>query len=519
MPGSNRVMFAGHGHHDVFKGSIGIIDQNGGFNYPDGLTKVTPDLPWPEVGNGPEERLENGRYHASGSFAGYKSPFPLSEEVFLVSARVGTKGSATQRDRRRGLFKLYLMDLHGNRELIYEGVHNVLYALPVRPRPRPPVIPDTVAWPGSQSEGGKVEPGQLYSANVLEGMPAAVREEAKYLRVINLDYTTFTFGLKAQGPGHWKSRPHMHAGPPLSITGNDGIKRILGTVPIEADGSVYFEAPPCKQLHFQLLDEHFRALQTMRSFTNLMPGERRGCLGCHELHSIAPSPEAGLAFKKQRVKPTPPPWGPHYSMGYERDIQPILDRHCGSCHQGKGKARGKLDLTLRPSKDAGVFPEPYVTLTLGKERNLSGHFPRHCEGGIAGTILPMVGPNPPEEDRTIPPMTTLSYRSKLIHVAVSGKHNGVKLDPLGLRKLIVWVDTLCPYRGEAEIRNMPDPDPEVEPYRTSHYPPTDCRQIHRFADSPYPPRMKTAPVVERAYCQDEFPTQAHRLKARQRAMD
>jgi len=505
IPGSHRVMFAGHGHHEVFHGCIGMLDRRLGFNYPEGLTRVTADVAWPEVGNGPAERLENPRYHASGRFAGYKSPYPLSEEVFLVSAR-------TESDR----FKLYLMDTSGNRELIYQGAYSVLYALPVRPRPVPPIIPDTVAWPGSEREGRPAEPGVLFSADVFEGLPPILRQLARYVRVINLDYTTFTFGLKTQGPRFWAWRftPHMHAGPPLSITNNDGIKRILGIVPIEADGSVCIEVPPCRQIHFQLLDEHFRALHTMRSFANVMPGERRGCVGCHESHSVAPPQRNAIALQKPPVRPIPPPWGAQYSLGYERDIQPILDKHCGSCHQGDGKGRAKLDLTLRPSPDAGMFPEPYVTLTLGKRRNCSDHFPSNAEGGIAGTILAMVYPLGPQHDKTIPPMTTLSYRSKLIDIAMSGKHNNVRVDDVSLQKLIVWVDTLCPYLGEKEIREMPDPDPTIPFYANSDYPPR-TPGIRPFADSPYPPRMRTAPIVNRAYCQDDFPTQADRLRGPQ----
>ena len=405
------------------------------------------------------------------------------------------------------------MDTLGNKELIYAGAFHVLYAQPVRSRPTPPVIPDTVAWPGSEKDGGKAQPGVLYSPNVFEGVPDALRARAKHLRVINLDYTTYTYGLKTQGYSHWRGQPHMHAGPPVSITCNDGIKRILGTVPIEADGSVSIEVPPAKQLHFQLLDEHYRALHTMRSFANVMPGERRGCLGCHELHSVTPPVHKGIALDKPPVTPTPPPWGPTYSLGYERDIQPILDKHCGKCHQGKGKGRKKLNLTLRPSRDAGGFPEPYVTLTLGKKRSLGrGHFPANCVGGIAGTILAENRPWRPQDYGTLPPMTKLSCTSKLIRIAMSGKHNGVKLDPLSLRKLIVWVDTLCPYLGEPEIRSLPDPDPRHPLFARSGYPPR-TPGIRAFLDSPYPPRLKNAPVVRRAYCQDDFPTQAHRLRA------
>ena len=102
---------------------MGIIDQDRGLNFPNGLTKVTADLPWPEVGNGPVDPVESPHYHASGQYAAYYSPYPLSEQDFLVSADRG------------GKFVLYLMDVEGNRELIYESSNNIFHALPVRRGP------------------------------------------------------------------------------------------------------------------------------------------------------------------------------------------------------------------------------------------------------------------------------------------------------------------------------------------------------------------------------------------------
>ena len=126
IPGSRRIMFTGSAHHNWFSGSVGIIDPTKGFNFPDGLTKVTADVQWPESGNGPVDPIESPDYHASGNYAAYYSPFPLSEHDFLVSAN------------RAGKFVLYLMDVDGNRELVYEGTNNILHALPVRERKRPP---------------------------------------------------------------------------------------------------------------------------------------------------------------------------------------------------------------------------------------------------------------------------------------------------------------------------------------------------------------------------------------------
>jgi hypothetical protein len=70
----------------------------------------------------------------------------------------------------------------------------------------------------------------------------------------------------------------------------------------------------------------------------------------------------------------------------------------------------------------------------------------------------------------------LSYTSKLIDIAMRDKY---KMDPVSLRKLIAWVDTNCPYRGQEDIRAIPDPDfPGIEYL-------------------PVRPRVASAPVIRR----------------------
>ena len=517
IPGSRRIIFSGQGHHDIVHGSIGMVDPTEGFNYPVGLTRVTADRPWAEVGNGPISEIEKPDYHASGSFDGYRCPYPLSEEVFLVSAKLPQSGDAPgvgSWQPTSGRFALYLMDVWGNRELIHRGTHDVLYAMPVRLRPVPRVIQDRVPWPGTAAHGEKAKPGVLYSNDVFEGLPDELRGIAKHVRVIHQDYTTFTFGLKCQMPdekGVRSQHGDQHAGPPLTITSNDGIKRILGTVPVESDGSMAVEVPPSIAIHFQLLDEQYRAVHMMRSFTGVMPGEWRGCVGCHESQGTASSGANSLALRKGPVRPTPPPWGPKYHLGYRQDIQPILDSNCGKCHQGNGKGRKTLDMTFRASTDGGSYTEPYLTLTLGPKRSISRFAQTLCGGGVAGTLLPMASGFAPEADLTVAPMTAMSYRSKLVANATSGEHNKVRVDPVSARKLIAWVDLLCPYWNEDDIRSMPDPDPTESFFADSKYPPR-TPGIRPFADSPYPPRMKNAPIVNRAFCQDSYPTQADRLK-------
>ncbi|GAG04883.1 unnamed protein product, partial [marine sediment metagenome] len=180
IPNSPRVMFTGLAHHNFFDGSIGILDPRKGFNFPKGLTKVTCETPWPECPAPPMDRQESPDYHASGKFTAYKSPYPLSEQDFLVSAHSRKK------------FRLYLMDVHGNRELIYEGAHHIWYPVPVKPRKRPPTHTDRVAWPGTGKDRKTPEPGILFSLDVYQGVPDLPRGKAKYLRVIQMDARTYS---------------------------------------------------------------------------------------------------------------------------------------------------------------------------------------------------------------------------------------------------------------------------------------------------------------------------------------
>ena len=475
IPGSRKVMFTGTAHHNWFDGSIGIVDPDGGLNFPHGLTKVTAERVWPESGNGPVDPIESKNYQSYGKYDGYQTPYPFSERDFMVSAL------------RDGKFVLYLMDTDGNRELIYEGVNHIFHAIPVRSRKKPPVRPDLVKWP-SEKDRMNPEGGVIYSGNVWHGAPKELQGKAKFLRIMHIEQKTYTY---------WNKRPALSTGPVVSLLQSDGVKRVLGTVPVHADGSVNFNAPSGVALHFQLLDENHRTLQTMRSFANVMPGESRGCLGCHEMHSRAPHQDYGNV-KALRSKPdeiTPVPWAyddvftvapdgcktiadavratpvsPNVgannyspksnhtrrfgtSISYIKDVQPVLDRYCGKCHQGEGKARKKFDLTLRGY-------EPYKTIIghpgWGRTHAEPDEHPPGYD--LAGTLkVENYGTKDPAAYRTTEPMTRLSYKSKLVKLASSGKHHDVKVDPYSLLRLIIWVDAMCPYRCDEDIRKMEDP--------------------------------------------------------------
>jgi len=487
IPGTQKIMFTGVGHHQWFNGSIGIIDPTKGMNYPDGLSKVTPEVRWPEVGDGPQEKAETDDYR-KGPYRAYKTPYPISKEEFLVSIKQG----------KTKKFALYLMDLYGNRELIYAGKENVWHAMPLKARVKPPVIPDRVQWPKIGADQPPLADGIMYSSNVFEGAPLLDKEKVKYLRVLQIDAKTYT---------PWK-KTYQHSGPSISVTQADGVKRILGTTPVESDGSVCFKVPPGVALHFQLLDKDYRCIQTMRSFTGVMPGEVRGCVGCHEGRSATPvNTHGGLAMRRGALALTPPPWGSDTTISYARFVQPVLDRYCGKCHQGEGKARAKLDLTLRDSnlkdpvypKLPPQFKEPYITLVGGgnnwyrpvKKNLINKHgLPASISGCL---IVEGYRERTPAALATLKPGTHMSSASLLIEKAMSEKHIKAKMDNESLRRLIGWVDANGPYLGDEEIREIPDPTPET-----------------RWA-KPVPvvkPRLKTAPKINRFNIQQDGDSEA-----------
>ena len=517
IPGSSKVMFTGSAHHDWFAGSVGIIDPDKGLNFPAGLTKVTADVAWPECGNGPVDPIESQEYHASGKFNAYYSPYPLSEKDFLVSAS------------KNGKFSLYLMDVDGNRELIYEGNNNIFHAIPVRKREVPPVLVDRTEWP-TKEERANPKGGVLYSGNVYEGAPSELSGKARYLRILNIEPKTYTL---------WDQRPYISTGPVVSMVQSEGVKRILGTVPVEKDGSICFEVPAGVALHFQLLDENHQTLQTMRSFTGVMPGEARGCLGCHERHSG--TPEAVFSPKyiatnqpPRQIKPVPWAFDPNYevdpnlsieeainqamkdfassdmqrddiwksariqvarqgtSISYDKDIKPVLKRYCAECHTGDAEGTKTFDMTPRPG--FLMFDEPYVTIIGAPNWGAPGTHPTGAWGGgnvdtnretppgfgIAATIpVEAYDQRDPAAYATPEPMKALSYASPLVKMASSGEHYDVKMDPVSLLKVILWIDAMCPYIDDTQIKEVPDPV----------FQGSDWLSIK--------PRMKTAPTIVR----------------------
>ena len=84
-----------------------------------------------------------------------------------------------------------------------------------------------------------------------------------------------------------KVQPFMNQ-PVLGVSAEDPGKMVLGTVPVEPDGSAHFSVPSGVPVFFQALDRDNMAVRTMRTLTYVQPGQALSCIGCHESRDAAP---------------------------------------------------------------------------------------------------------------------------------------------------------------------------------------------------------------------------------------
>jgi hypothetical protein len=432
VPWSNKVMATGAPHHGMTAGSIILLDVARGVDGPGPIVRLTPDALFPEAENGlahaipvdkPSEfddelRTTWGPQGLSQAtrlnevpeqerrWPGhcYRSPYPLSEKYFLV---------AYSYDRLRGepganrpnMFGLYLCDAFGNKELLYRDPNIASqWPVPLRPRGKPPVLEMTSRWVQSTPERPE---GTFFLKNVYESWPRLPEVEITRLRIVQV--------LP-------KTTPHAN-NPKVGAANASPGKQVLGTVPVERDGSAYFRVPARTPVLFQALDARGRAVQTMRSLAYLQPGEEISCVGCHEPRTVAPIERAGaLAVAREPSAITPGPDGSR-PLSYPILVQPVLDRHCVRCHSAE-KPEGKVVLTGEP---AGEFSRSYNAL-------------------IAFVVYTAWG-NPENNFEPLTAPDRLGARaSKLVGLLDRG-HYDVKLSPEEWDRLVTWIDANALFYG------------------------------------------------------------------------
>ncbi len=324
IPGSHRLVFTASAHHAQTMGSLVLLDPSAGLEGHEPIVRLTPEVPFPEIEGWPQTY--------------YANPWPLSERFHLVAwgyegARVpGPAGwdrwHAVQRPANGTALYLYDAALR-TRELLWVDPEIACGdPIPVRPRPRPPVIASVL--PEEDVAAGE---GRFLLADVTRGLRRVAPGEIKLLRVVAVPA---------------KTHPTMNA-PNLGITADDPGKCVLGTVPVEADGSAHFRVPAGVILFFQALDARGIAVQTMRSATHVQPGQTLSCIGCHEHRQQAPPTKPALAASRPPSKLTPGPVG-SWPLRFDRLVQPVLDTRCVSCHRPDSDDAQAARTDLSPAK-------------------------------------------------------------------------------------------------------------------------------------------------------------------------
>jgi hypothetical protein len=326
----------------------------------------------------------------------YRDPYPLSADLFMAAIQNNIH-VFNRKGEVQGIYSL-------PEELSKQGVW-VHEPRPIRPRPLEKVIPSRVDL---EKPTGRFLLTDVYKGRRMEGIN---RGEIKKLLIVESlpKQINYTGGME-----------------PLSYGGTFTLERILGTVPVEADGSAAFDAPAVRSLFFIALDENDNSLKRMQSFTSVMPGETNSCVGCHEqrTRTAVNTGRPSLLALQRGPSQIQPIEGIPDVFDFPRDIQPILDRHCVQCHKSE-KREGGLVLT----GDRGpLYSHSYYNLFTrnqiadGRNRAESNKPPRSI-GATASPLMDKIG----EPGRKT--------------------HHGVQLEPAERKMIRYWIETGGPYPG------------------------------------------------------------------------
>lgn len=323
-----------------------------------------------------------------GVWPQFIKPSPLNDTYFLVAAKLD----------KNDLWGIYLVDKFDNVTCLHkmEG-EGYISPIAVRKTVTPPAIPDRVKLDDKQAT---VFIQDIYEGEGLKGIP---RGTVKSLRLHAYEYAY----VQTQSDHNWHG-----------IQSGWDIKRMLGTVPVDEDGSVIFKIPANTPVSIQPLDKDGVAVQWMRSWLTGQPGEIVSCVGCHEDQNQIVIPKRVIASQKAPHALTPPEGGTR-SFTFDLEVQPILDRACIACHNGEGKA---FDLR-GGKKDGKGYGTSYLNL----------HPYVHRQGGEGDMVV-------------LYPYEYHPNTSELVRLLKKGHYN-VQLTDAEWRKIYNWIDYNAPDKG------------------------------------------------------------------------
>lgn len=325
-------------------------------------------------------------------------PTPLDDKYFLVAAKL----------EPQDLWGIYLVDVFDNVTcLIKQEGEGYISPIIVRESITPPAIPDRV---NLNEKEATVFIQDIYEGEGLRGVP---RGTIKELRLHAYEYAY----VKTQSDFNWHG-----------IQSGWDIKRQLGTVPVEEDGSAIFKIPANTPISIQPIDKDGAAVQIMRSWLTGQPGEIVSCVGCHEDQNQIPVPKRTIASQRP-AHVIKVPEGGIRPFTFDLEMQPILDRACVACHNGDKT----FDLRGGKKHERG-YGTAYLNL----------HPYVHRQGAEADMAV-------------LQPYEYHVNTSELVRILKKGHYN-VKLTDKEWRTLYTWIDYNAPDKGffnANKISNIP----------------------------------------------------------------
>ena len=372
------------GHHGVARaGRLMIFDPTLGRKEADGVVQEIPGY-----GKTVEPIIKDRL--VDGVWPQFLTPQPLSEDYFLVSAKMS----------KDDLWGIYLVDRFDNMTRVYdEDGYAFVEPTLLEKRAVPPVIPEKVRL---QDTTSTVYIMDIYEGKGLKDVP---RGTVKSLRLFTYEYSYNNRGSHDL----------------IGLESSWDVKRILGTVPVEEDGSATFKIPANTPISIQPLDENGNAMQLMRSWMTAMPGEVVSCVGCHEDQNSMPEAKFTMAARKKPAS-IQPWYGDARPISYYNEVKPIIEKRCVACHNGNDM--GIPDFSSDEKAGYRDFSKSYMALHPYVRRP-------GCESDFY----------------TLEPMDYYVNTSDLVQILSKG-HHGVVLSQEEWDRLYTWIDLNVPYKGE-----------------------------------------------------------------------
>jgi len=429
IPGSSKYVATSCGHHTEARGSLIVIDpgvaDDGAMSQ---IRRLTPDQLLPET------EYYDWKNNSKGSGA-YASPWPLSEKYYLCvyDGDANAQYGAIDCSKRR--YAITLLDAFGNKIPLYtHPLISSLSPMPLHPRTKPPVL----------AHGTLIGRPRLANGEKPAPIPAAELPKTAKVGLINVynSRRPFPEGTRVKALRVWQILPKVKpqvGDPRLGVCDQNCARQFLGTVPVEKDGSAYFEVPTGTEILFHAVDDKGLAIQGMRSATYAAPGETLMCNGCHEQRvgvARAPSRETPLAMRRAPSVLEPGPDGAN-PYSYPRLVQPVLDAKCISCH---GEKRKEKLPDLRAGdylNDRYLFYTSFYSLVPQVY-----YYSRAYRGDWTKVGV--------QRDAFVDPYTEPgkfgAYASPLYAMLAKG-HNGVKLTEADLQRLVLFMESNASYFG------------------------------------------------------------------------